>query len=310
MSLTYNSRIIADAQVQRIFGLRGIGCYQLRFSLDFNLPNWGPPHEKIVLSGLRSEIYVGAKRGEFKLLGYATPETPLSLETKEVPQKQSILFLLDLSEQQLFALESMRNGGSLDFRVTVSGEARGSNDRQWAREELRHEVTLSDWSRVLRELGYADVLVIGVELPIAESGHELRPAVELVRQAHGDLIGGRYDSVVARCRQALESVRTVLGQKKCIDAALEKFCKGHRKAMNKHEREMLIGEAARHYTHLAHHVDQDGEQQWYSRGDATFLLTITAATICSEVAGVSVVLPGLDGSQPSERANDSPPRGS
>lgn len=295
LSLTYNSRIIADAQIQGVFGLRGIGCYQLRFSVDFNLPNWGPHDEIIVLSGLRAEIAVGANPGEFKLLGYAAPEAPLSLETKEFPQRQPMLFLLDLNEQQLFALESMRNGGSLHFRVTISGEARGSNGGQWAREEFRHEVTLSDWSSVLRDLGYADVLVIGVELPKAELGHKLRPAAELVRQAHGDLISGRYDSVVARCRQALESLRTVLKQKESIDGALDKFCKGPRKAMTKHERELLIGEAARHYAHLAHHVDQAGEQQWYSRGDATFLLTIAAATISSEVAGASAVLLGFDG---------------
>lgn len=295
MSLTYNSRIIADAQVQGVFGLRGIGCYQLRFSLDFNLPNWGPHDETIVLSGLRAEIAVGANPGDFKLLGYAVPEAPLSLQTKEFPQRQPMLFLLDLSEQQLFALENMRNGGGLYFRVAVSGEARGSKDRQWAREEFRHEVTLSDWSRVLRDLGYSDVLVVGVELPKAELGHKLRPAVELVRQAHGDLIGGRYDSVVARCRQALESLRTVLGQKESIEGALDKFCKGPRKTMTKHERELLIGEAARHYAHLAHHVDQAGEQQWYSRGDATFLLAITAATISSEVAGASAVYSELDG---------------
>lgn len=298
LSLTYNSRIIADAQVQGIFGLRGIGCYQLRFSLDFNLPNWGPHDETIVLSGLRAEIAVGANPGEYKLLGNAMPEAPLSLQTKEFPQRQLMLFLLDLSEQQLFALETIRNGGGLYFRVTVSGEVRGPKDGQWAREELRHEVTLSDWSRVLRDLGYADVLVIGVELPKTELGHKLRPAVELVRQAHGDLIGGRYDSVVARCRQALESLRTVLGQKEGIDGVLEKFCKGPRKAMTKHERELLIGEAARHYAHLAHHTDQVGEQQWYSRGDAIFLLAITAATISSEVASASTVLSGFDGVAP------------
>ena len=56
LSLTFNSRIIADTQVQGLTGLRGIGCYQLRFSVDFKLPNWGPHDETIVLSGLRAEI--------------------------------------------------------------------------------------------------------------------------------------------------------------------------------------------------------------------------------------------------------------
>lgn len=298
LSLTYNSRIIADTQVQGVTGLRGIGCYQLRFCVDFNLPNWGPHDETIVLSGLRAEIAVGANPTEFKLLGHAMPETPLSLQTKACPQRQPMLFLLDLSEQQLFGLESVRNGGDLYFRVTISGEARGSKDGQWAREELRHEVTLSNWSRVLRDLGYADLLVIGVELPKAELGHRLRAAVELVRQAHRDLIAGRYDSVIARCRQALESIRSVLGQKESIEGALDKFCKGPRKTMTKHERELLVGEAARHYAHLAHHVDQAGEQQWYSRGDANFLLAITAAMISSEVAGSSEMLPEVDGFTP------------
>lgn len=125
MGLTYKSRTIADAKVLDIFGVQGVGCYQLNFSLEFNLPNWEPADGKAVLGNLRADIAVGANRENLKRIGYALPETPLPLETKEITQRQCIQFLLNLSEQQLFALEALRNGGGLYFRVTVSGEARG-----------------------------------------------------------------------------------------------------------------------------------------------------------------------------------------
>lgn len=297
MGLTYKSRTIADAKVLDIFGVQGVGCYQLNFSLEFNLPNWEPADGKAVLGNLRADISVGANRENLKRIGYALPETPLPLETKEITQRQCIQFLLNLSEQQLFALEALRNGGGLYFRVTVSGEARGERDSQWAREDFLYEATISDWARVLQQLDYADILVIGVELPKAELGHKLRPVTKLIRDAHGDLLGGRYDSVVARCRQALEGVRKVLGQQDKSAGALEKFCKAARKTMTKHERELLVREAAYHYAHLAHHVDLTGAQQSYSRGDAMFLLAVASAAISSEIAEASAYPPPVETDQ-------------
>ncbi|MDP1610663.1 MAG: hypothetical protein Q8M11_06370 [Sulfuritalea sp.] len=279
MSLTYCSRIVADTRVLGVHGAPGIGVYRLRFSIEFSIPNWSDVSEKVTVSNLWADVFAGIVSGELKFLGQAGPESPLFLEPNKYAQKSSLLFQLDLSESQIFALETLRNGGGLRFKFILMGYADGNLDRIAVRDELQCDVTLSDWARVLKEIGYCDVLIIGLELPGNHIGNALVPARDLVTKAHADLIAGRYDDVVARCRKALDSVQTVLNEKDTTNLAVERFNKGPRRLMTKLERELLVVEAVRHYSHLAHHVDEDGDPEWYSRSDATFLLAMAVAVL-------------------------------
>jgi hypothetical protein len=50
----------------------------------------------------------------------------------------------------------------LDLHVIVQGQERGV---QRGFQQVTHEANLSAWSKVLKELGYMDVLLLVVELP-------------------------------------------------------------------------------------------------------------------------------------------------
>jgi hypothetical protein len=80
------------------------------------------------------------------------------------------------------------------------------------------------------------------------------------------------------CRLALESIKVELGEAVKINTSLESPLK-NRRSMSKRERLMVVTEALCHYTHPAHHVDKEGNMEWYSRADATFALSVTAAAI-------------------------------
>lgn len=282
MSFTYMSRTVADSRVIGTSGLGGIGIYRIRFSVQFSIPNWLNEHGEVVISNLRAEVHAGPIGGDFRILGSAAPEKPLFLEPGTHAREDTALFCLDLSESQLFALETQRNGGGLRFRLILSGRADGNRGRMEARDEITCEVTLSDWARILKEAAYRDILVFGIELPPTILGGQLTTARNLVAKAHQDLIAGQYDDVVSRCRKALDSVQATLGEKELTARVVERF-QNARRSMTKLERELLVAEAVRNYCHPAHHVDDDGEPEWYSRSDATFLLALASAVVCSAV---------------------------
>jgi hypothetical protein len=102
----------------------------------------------------------------------------------------------------------------------------------------------------------------------------------MLLRARDQMLQGHFDTVVSLARSVLESLTTVSGEQEAIGAAMEKFrAKGDvRKSMTKKERALVVQEAVRNYTHLAHHVaDGSGAPEWYSRSDATFVLTLASA---------------------------------
>jgi hypothetical protein len=181
------------------------------------------------------------------------------MQTTEGIQQSALLLYVDLAGEQLDALEQLRGGGSLfflfDLRVLVQSQIRGTQsgfEKRW------FEATVSNWSKVLQQLGYLEWLLIAVELPISVVA-ELKPAVDALRAAHQDLIGARYDACIGRCRIAMDALETIVGYGSPIADARQAFAsKADREAMTKRARADLVRLAVRHYTHLAHHVGGAG----------------------------------------------------
>jgi hypothetical protein len=148
---------------------------------------------------------------------------------------------------------------------------------------VQFPVNASAWKNILAQLGTDRLVLLEVEMPDGKDS-ELQSAVELLRKARGELDAGNYDGVVRLCRMAIESTRKVLALESAIDNAVRLFCQGNRKSMSKVQRGYLVSEAALHYTHLAHHVDEEGATHDYGRRDATFMLAIASAVVSNAVA--------------------------
>lgn len=286
MSLNYMSRVLADLAIRGISGRAGIGCFQLRFSIEFTIPAW--PEESdagaVACENFRARVLAGRAGSEVMTLGWAVPEALLSLKPTKYSSKEGLLFDLDLSPQQIYSLEELRAGGDLQFELQISCQAKGALGSYPAVETIQRLVTLSDWSVVLRQLRYSDTLVIGLEIPLVEIGSTLANAVDCIRRAHECLHHGQYDVVVAQCRLALDGLNVAGSGRSMSSASVEKFRGGEKAKMSKLERELLMGEAVRHYTHLAHHVGLDGAPVSFSRSDASTVLALTSATIASAVS--------------------------
>lgn len=286
LGLTYNSRTIADVQVRQVTGNPGIGFYQIRFSVEISRMAWAAEEVRgIHLAEMRARVMVGTKPGDVTILGMAHPETSILLQPSLYSDKSHVLFDLDLTPQQLFELEKLRGGGDLHFELQILAQTFGPNGVYPVREVISKTVTLSDWRNVLGMIGYADILVMGFEIPTGKNGLAASAAAQSLRQAQEDLLRGRYDAVVSQCRLAIEGIQIAFNDVSASGSSAAKYANGkERKLMTKQERTLFIGEAIRHFAHLAHHPNSDGSQETFGRADAQAILACTVAFIDSSLS--------------------------
>lgn len=283
MTLTYNAYIVADARITNVNGTQGLGTSILRLNVEFKKAPWSHdfPVSADILWGVLS---LKPDTGNAGQLGHALPDQATHLAPNPRGGTVYQTFGFPLSDAQLFAIEEARKGGSVELRLCLVGTGYSPQyGHQALADELVFRINVSDWARILGELGHSTVIALGLHLPSPKQSSALRAAIELIHGANAYLMSGDYDSAVARCRLAIESAQTVLGDDAATKAAMSAYQK-QRTSMSTLQREQMIREAVRHYAHPAHHVDDQGNTERYSRSDATFLLAMAAAVV-SRAAG-------------------------
>ncbi|WP_182508400.1 hypothetical protein [Ralstonia solanacearum] len=283
MSLAYNARVIADARITNVSGVRGLGTGILRINVEFKQAPW--THEfQAAADILWSTLSLKSDTGNAGQLGHALPDQPVHLSPGPHGGAVYQTFAFPLSDAQLFAIEEARKGGGVELKLNLVGRGFSTQyGHQPLSDDLVFRINLSDWARVLSELGHGTVIALGVHLPNVNESPVLRAAVKLLHDANRDLVNGEYDSTVSRCRLAIESAQAVLGDDAATKAAVLTYQK-QKMSMSTLQREQMIREAVRHYAHPAHHVDDQGNTERYSRSDATFLLTMAAAVVTRATA--------------------------
>ncbi len=297
MGINYESLGIGSVRAANISGRQSLGSSEVRFSLAWNLaPKRG---EAISIFGTRIWVSVAADGDNESLpLGQAEPETAWCDETRDHASfDQYVMYRLCLQSAQLLALEQKRQGQPLVFTLDVRGNSHGPNGVRSIDDQLQMRVNVSDWVRVLSECGAADVLLVGVNLPL--SSESSRASVELVRLASKHLALGHYTAAVAECRRAIESLwRSTDLVQKAGDARKLLANGAGQRSMSKRDRELALGEAIRNFCHIAHHVGSDAEPEVFGRLDAALAVSTTAALVSSLVAD-----PDLSIARPTEPAS-------
>lgn len=304
MSLSYSSQIVAEVAVVHISGCKGIGNYQLRFSFLFQVPSW-PEVQEIPTrcSNLRARVLVARPGSNPQVLGWAIPEAVVTLMPLAHGTETRLLFDLDLSSEQLHSIEDLRSGGELHFEIRVSGDAIGPIGILSVYDVIQKRMNQSEWSGVLRDLGHSEILVAGIELPNVPSQSALSGVVQSIRRAYDSLHQGQYDVSVAQCRHAMDALYALDDIQKLAADSAEKF-KSKKQSMSKLDRERFMGEAVRHYTHLAHHIDEEGQMASFSRADATTTLALTIAAVSNAVRREKILSLAPQGAQTQEHALD------
>lgn len=284
MGINYESQVIGDLRATNVTGYSGVGVSQLRFALAWNI--FPKEEEVFTVFGTSAWISVMPEGESLPLvLGQAVPETAWCEESRGgQPFERHLSYRLTLPSPQLLAVEQLRQGRGLVFTLDVRGNSLGSRGIRPFDTTLSMNVNPSEWSRVLKEANAADVLLVGIHLPLDGSDAGSRAAIDLVRKANEHLVFGHYTAAVAECRRAIESlwksanfVDEARAARKLLSTMNDQL------SMSKRDRELALGEALKIFTHAAHHVGADAEPEVFGRLDAALAVAATAALVSSLV---------------------------
>jgi hypothetical protein len=291
MGVDWESTRFGDVRADGVHGRSGIGLSELGFTLVWSLH----PTQTHSFSVFGTSVWVSAHTEGGSgpvLLGQAMPEAAWCDETRQFPNEGRLLYRLLLPSPQLLALEHVRQGRGLVFTLDIRGNSHCSKGIRRFNETLTLHVNVSDWTRVLREANAADVLLVGVHLPVADLDPKYRAAVDLVRKANQHLIKGDFSAAVVECRRALESLWKAanLGRR-ALKARQQSSGGADRQKMGKKDRDLAYGEALRHLCHSANHVGADSIPEEFGRLDAALIVGSTAALISTLVVSPDLVEP-------------------
>lgn len=281
MGISAGMETIAEVRVIGLSGTRGLGMHRLQFAFLIDIQ--ATPGREVHVDTLRCAVSATPVPSQPAVpLGTAILETSWHTRTADYARHEGLSAYLDLSSTQLEALEELRAGGALHFRLDIAALVR-SAERGVERgfQQLWHEVNLASWLRVLEDLGSFDALLLCVELPEIDQHAPLSSAVSEIRQAHRDLLAGRYDAAVGRARLVIDLIDRTVGTDQQRTELIKAFGTNResRAQMSKRARADFVRLAVRHYTHLAHHIDDSGVVGSFGRHEALFVLTAAAATL-------------------------------
>jgi hypothetical protein len=281
----YGSSILANLSPAAVHGWpNGLGLHRVRFSVNYATI---ARKEQYFARNFRALVTVSRTHQDGAHIGTAWPESAWFIRTGPHTDQQGILFDLDITSEQVALIEDLRAGGDLVFKLKFLYECQGDAGPQGGSAEIQYNVNKSAWIACMKQFGLDRIVLLEIRLP-AEHG-ALATAANLLAKARAELDAGNFDGVVQKCRLAIESAQKTLELQPRIQAAIAAFGRDKTR-MSKQDRALVVHEAARHYAHLAHHVDDDGRTFDYGRQDAAFMLALASAVV-SNAPGISKTSP-------------------
>ena len=285
MGLTVGSWQIADPRVQGVTLRPIIGGFELVFGLRVPIRAVQNVVRRVSVAGTR--ITVRLDDGEPRTLGFARPERPFDISSAFGGSTQSHDLYLYLQPGQLAALDMFRGTGDLAFEFAATGTGSDENGDQYVSGDWRHRVPRSDWIAQLVGAGAQDVLLLEVPIPLAGADDEWRAVAASLQRAEQQYRRGDYHSCVGSCRTVIEELGAYrFRDGDWIGNTLAPLAsRSTRDNMDKAAREAAVYAVLRHYTHLSHHGPSEGGAPAYTRAEAQFLLSLTAAAAAHAQGG-------------------------
>lgn len=277
MSITVNSRIVAEARIQGVTLRPVVGAYELLFGLDITVnPISGDPR-RVSIIGAR--VSVRTNTGGLQQLGFARPESPFDLKQYTHANRMTPGLVLPIQPGQLAAIERSRDAGDVTFELLAAGVGWDQNGDQAVQDEWRIQIPRSEWLEKLRSAKARDVLLLEVPIPLVDRPKEWEAIARELQRAEKQFRDGDFNPCVASCRLVLDELGALkFGAGDWANRHLDQFA-NKRAAMTGGEREAALWAAVRHYAHLAHHGPSDGGVPHYSRQEAQLVLTMVSTLV-------------------------------
>ncbi len=288
MSLTVNSRVVADIQVAYVMLRPLVGAYELIFMLDgmtIAVPSTAPITQYwLVLYG--AEVTMTPASGGKVALGFARPNQPFRIQQSEYQSRVGVELKIVLHPHQVSAIEEYRNSEDLRFELNAIGEGGDTVSRWPTYDTLGKQLPRSEWITQLRSARALDIMLLEVPMPVADIPPQWRNMAEHLKQAQKMFLEGHYSECVAECRHVIEATNgSSSTQPQWTDALKMLAAQDTRQAMSKEQRESAIFAAVRHYTHTAHHPNAGSGAENFSRSEAKLTLTLCASLVAYQLNG-------------------------
>ncbi len=275
MSWQARQRSVAEPSGATVCGTPMAGGAQVHIDVAFRLVEWpweanGP----ISLVPQPSEIRARVTRGELNL-GFAIPNPAQVIVPPRHSSSSIVRFTLSLSTAGLVALETTRDGGSVDlvmtlvahpFGLTVNpGDAPGIFVVPVGHQSpFQFQVPKEQWLAVLKSVGYCDSILTELRFPpgTGDPGGHLARGVAARNE-------GRYSDAIAACRIAVERLDYA---PKEGSGELERIVKAKRIDLSERERFVMLRSATHIFASPAHHGATHHERE-----DADLAIAMTAA---------------------------------
>jgi hypothetical protein len=288
MSWQCEQRIVANPTGATVSGASAAGGAHVYIDVAFGVAEW-PWEEKgpVSLVPQPCEVTARLQRGEVRL-GFAVPAPTAVLSPLSHSTTTSIRFTLPLTTPALVALEVARDGGTIEFSLTLVAHAavlalaQDQNQSHAPGVETPATTTTfafripkEQWLAVLKSVDFCDTLIIELRLPSTGPENTAKGRRRLVQgvAARND---GSYAEAMRGCRIALDELKNAgFGGKASSDVAT--FFQGRAGTMSQAERFSALQLALKLFLSPAHHATAPDEH--YTREDAELAIAMTAALV-------------------------------
>jgi len=207
-TLSVNRTAVAKANIQNVNLGQTCGAFEVCFVITGTVivptgeihPRWYMMH------GARASA---STNGRTVILGLAVPDAPPLLLQDRNPYELHIELKLVLQANQFAALEDIRNGGDIDFQLSVSGAGavvKQGRDRETSHDVLYYKAPQSEWIKQLYAAKALNVLLLEVAMPFVEPSPSSAAIDKYLRRAVKHYAEGNFGDCVAECRKASEQL--------------------------------------------------------------------------------------------------------
>ena len=261
---------IAELREVRVHGLPGIGTYTLVLNMHFTATQ---PKAETCIRNISIRLEWG--NNEQRMIGVALPDSP-PIRISQYSTDIQIGFRLPISAAQIEDIERRRNGVGFKLVLWFIGEVEQAGQFKSISGRYEFAIRQQDWIEALGCMEYGRTMLFELPVPSLDS-----PIGKLVAKAQAYLHKGEYGQAVTCCRQAIEKMEDLAGDKSAASRAVDKY-RDDRKGMDSTERLLFLRESIKHATHLAVHHSQN--HNGYSRDQAKSIVGTTIALLGSNDA--------------------------
>lgn len=277
-----SSSVLADVKLQSVSGSRCIASYELDFVSAVHVG--GGRSAFTSLEDFAARVYlVGSSSKDRAFLGEARALPTASIQNAKYPRAPTVTLKLLVRTEDLATIEDGRTG-DLVFGFDIFAKAIGPDSTETVKTEEQLRVPQSEWISLLKKVGFQEIFLFEVPLPIENAHNGLGGCISALREARTRFDYGQYAGVVAACRDAMQALNNALDRTDAIRAARKRYTDSESyRDMSKGERSLLIASVLEHFTQLAHHPSEDGDRIQYDRHEAAMSLGITCSIISAAI---------------------------